>query len=200
MKAAVVYGENDIRIADVPTPSPGPGEALVKVKASGVGATDVKILGGTGLPGDLPAILGHEVAGTVEALGGGVTGLKADQRVAVYPIAVCGACFFCERGRHSLCVDQYGLAHGVDGGFAEYVLVPDRIVRLNGVVDIGDMPFDLAAMIEPVSCCLSAAALLCALLSTGAAAMPVTPGFHKQTRPSVALSRRERGFPREGSG
>ena len=157
MRAAVVYGPNDIRLMDVPTPAPGAGEVLVRVKGSGVCATDVKILGGSGLPKHLPTILGHEVSGTVEALGAGVDGLRPGQRVAVYPIAACGECFFCQRGLHPLCLKPYGLAHGADGGFAEYVLVPRQIVRLGGVVDIGDMPFDLAAMIEPFSCCISAA-------------------------------------------
>lgn len=157
MKAAVVYGENEMRIAEVPTPEPGPGEVLVRVRGSGVCATDVKILGGSGLPKELPTILGHEVAGEIEAIGQGVTGLEAGLPVAVYPIAVCGECLFCRQDRHSLCPTQYGLAHGVDGGFAEYVLVPARIVSLGGVLAIGDMPFDLAAMIEPVACCLSAA-------------------------------------------
>lgn len=158
MKAAVVHGENDIRIAEVPRPDPGPGEVLVRVRASGVCATDVKILGGSGLPKELPTILGHEVAGEIAALGEGVTGLWIGQRVAVYPIAVCGECMYCRQDRHSLCPTQYGLAHGVDGGFAEYVRVPARIVAVGGVLDIGPMPFDLAAMIEPVACCLSAAA------------------------------------------
>lgn len=157
MKAAVVYGENDIRVAEVPTPRPGPGEVLLKVKGSGVCATDVKILGGTGLPSDLPTILGHEAAGTIAALGDGVSGLDVGQCVAVYPIAVCGACVYCRQGRHSLCLDQYGLGHGIDGAFAEYVKIPGRIVSLGGIIDIDDMPFDLAAMIEPVSCCLAAA-------------------------------------------
>lgn len=157
MKAAVVYGKNDIRIEDVPTPVPGPGEALVKVRGSGVCATDVKILGGLGLPKNLPTILGHEVAGEIESFGEGVTDLTQGQRVAIYPIAACGECFFCKQKRHSLCVIPYGLAHGADGGFAEYVCVPHQIVRLGGVIDINDLPFDMAAMIEPVSCCLSAA-------------------------------------------
>jgi L-iditol 2-dehydrogenase len=157
MKAAVVYGENDIRISEIPTPVPGPGEVLVKVKASGVCATDVKILGGSGLPKELPIILGHEAAGTVEALGEGVTGLTINQRVAVYPIAACGECFFCRQGRYSLCFKPYGLGHGADGGFAEYVLIPRQIVRLGGTIDIGDMSFDMAAMIEPTSCCVAAA-------------------------------------------
>lgn len=157
MKAAVVYGKNDIRVAEVETPSPGPGEVLLKVKGSGVCATDVKILGGTGLPKELPTILGHEVAGEIAQLGEGVGDLEVGQRVAVYPIAACGECSYCKQARYSLCIDQYGFAHGIDGGFAEHVLVPNRIVRLDGIVDIGDMPFDLAAMTEPVSCCISAA-------------------------------------------
>ncbi|MBI4632284.1 MAG: alcohol dehydrogenase catalytic domain-containing protein [Deltaproteobacteria bacterium] len=157
MKAAVVYGENDIRISEVPTPVPGAGQVLIKVKASGVCATDVKILGGSGLPKELPTILGHEVAGTIEALGEGVTGLTINQRVAVYPIAACGECFFCKQGRYSLCFKPYGLGHGADGGFAEYVAVPAQIVRLKGIIAINDMPFDMAAMIEPTSCCIAAA-------------------------------------------
>ena len=157
MKAAVVYGENDIRIAEVPTPSPGPGEILIRVKASGVCATDVKILGGAGLPKSLPTILGHEVAGLIEAVGEGVSGLETGRPVAVYPIAACGECFFCRAGRYNLCVKPYGLGHGADGGFAEYLLVPSQIVRLQGIVDIGETPFDMAAMIEPVSCCIAAA-------------------------------------------
>jgi len=157
MKAAVVYGPGDIRITETPTPQPGPGEILVRVRACGVCATDVKILGGSGLPKELPTILGHEVAGTVAALGQGVSGFDVDARVAVYPIAACGECFFCERGRHSLCLEPYGLAHGADGGFAEYLVVPEQIVRLGGIIPIEDVPYDSAVMIEPVSCCLSAA-------------------------------------------
>ena len=157
MKAAVVYGENDIRMEEAPTPSPGPGEVLIKVRGSGVCATDVKILSGNGLPKELPTILGHEVAGEIHALGAGVTGLEVGQRVAVYPIAVCNECLYCKSQRHSLCPNQTGLAHGVDGGFAEYVLIPERIVNLGGIIDIGNMPYDLGAMLEPMACCLAAA-------------------------------------------
>ena len=157
MKAAVVHGANDIRLEDVPIPRPSSREVLIRVRGSGVCATDVKILGGNGLPKHLPTILGHEVAGTVEEVGSEVKDLLPGERVAVYPIAACGICFYCKSGKHSLCVEPYGLAHGADGGFAEYVLVPRQIVSLGGIVRIGEMAFDLAAMIEPVSCCLSAA-------------------------------------------
>ena len=159
MKAAVVYRKNEIKIAEVPRPRARSGEVVVKVRASGICATDVKILSGTGIPAELPAILGHEVAGTVAELGAGAgeAGLHVGQRVAVYPIAACGECFYCRQGRNSLCLQEHGLGHGDDGGFAEYVRVPAEVVGLGGVIDIGDMPFDLAAMIEPVSCCIAAA-------------------------------------------
>ncbi len=77
--------------------------------------------------------------------------------MAVYPVAACGHCVYCRPGRNSLCLNEHGLGHGDDGGFAEYVRIPAEIVRLGGVLDIGDMPFDLAAMIEPTSCCIAAA-------------------------------------------
>ena len=159
MKAAVVEAQNRIRIADVPRPRAGDGELVVKVRASGICATDVKILGGLGTPAELPAILGHEVAGTISELGPGAEadGLHEGQRVAVYPVAACGHCVYCRQGRNSLCLNEHGLGHGDDGGFAEYVRIPAEIVRLGGVLDIGDMPFDLAAMIEPTSCCIAAA-------------------------------------------
>jgi len=157
MKAAVMHGDNDLRLEEVATPRAKPGEMVVQVKACGICATDVKILAGTSTPRTLPTIRGHEVAGFVHEMGDGVQGLEVGQRVAVYPIASCGRCFFCERGRHSLCEDEFGLAHGIDGGFAEYVRIPDRLVALGGVVPIqDDLAFDLAAMAEPLSCCISA--------------------------------------------
>lgn len=157
MKAAVVHALNDIRIEHRPTPQPAPDQILVKVGAAGVCSTDVKQLGGLSPPRHLPTILGHEVAGTIAAVGRDVTAWQAGQRVAVYPIAACSACFYCRQGRHSLCEHEYGLGHGADGAFAEYLLVPAEILALGGVIDIGDMPFDTGVLIEPLSCVISAA-------------------------------------------
>ena len=157
MRAAVLYGENDLRHEEVATPRAEKGEVVVQVKACGVCTTDVKTLAGEGTPRDLPVILGHEVAGLLHEVGIGVEGLAVGQRVAVYPRAFCGECFFCRQGRHSLCLDQFGLAHGVDGGFAEYVRIPERLVNLGGIIAIEDsLDYDLAAMAEPLSCCFSA--------------------------------------------
>ena len=157
MKAAVVHGANDIRIEEVPRPVPEPGDIVVRVKASGICATDVKTLLGQGLPNNLPTILGHEVAGEVFLLGEGVEDFDLGDRVAIYPIAVCGECDYCLQNRHNLCRHEFGLAHGIDGGFAEYVRIPRQILKIGGVVKIPpDLPFDLAALAEPLSCGLAA--------------------------------------------
>lgn len=157
MKAAVVHGANDIRLEEVPRPFPEPGDIVVRVRASGICATDIKTLLGQGLPKKLPTILGHEVAGEVSALGEGVKDFAAGDRVAVYPIAVCGECDYCRDERHNLCRHEFGLAHGIDGGFAEFVRIPRQILNVGGVVKIpADIPFELAALAEPISCGLAA--------------------------------------------
>jgi len=153
MKAAVVHGKGDIRIEEYGTPSAGQGEIIVKTKMCGICATDIKTLLGQGLPKDLPTILGHEVVGEIAEIGEGVAGFGIGDRVAVYPIAVCGKCYFCKRGRNSLCEHEFGLAHGVEGGFAEFVRLPREIVNIGGVVKLPDeLSFEKAVLAEPLSC------------------------------------------------
>ena len=94
---------------------------------------------------------------TLSVSTGQTTGFNLGDRVTTYPIAACDACFYCRLGKHNLCLEESGFGHGIDGGFAEYVRVPRKIVDLGGVFDIGHMPYDLASLVEPVSCCLAAA-------------------------------------------
>ena len=158
MQAAVVHGINDIRIEDYPDPVAGPGEVVIKSKVAGICATDIKTLLGQGIPKDLPTILGHEVVGEIYAIGEGVEGYDTGERVAVYPIAVCGKCRYCRQGRHNLCEAEFGLGHGIEGGFAEYVRLPKEIVNIGGVVKLHeDFSYEDAVMAEPLSCALAAA-------------------------------------------
>ncbi len=158
MKAAVVHGVNDIRIEDYPDPVAGPGEVVVKTRVAGICATDIKTLLGQGIPKDLPTILGHEVVGEIAETGAGVQDFALGDRVAVYPIAVCGKCRYCRQGRHNLCEDEFGLGHGIEGGFAEYVRLPRRIVDIGGVIRLADdVSFEDAVFAEPLSCTLAAA-------------------------------------------
>jgi threonine dehydrogenase-like Zn-dependent dehydrogenase len=153
MKAAVVHGKGDIRIEEYSTPAAGDGEIIVRTRMCGICATDIKTLLGQGLPKDLPTILGHEVVGEIAEIGKGVSDYRIGDRVAVYPIAVCGDCHFCRRGRNSLCEHEFGLAHGIEGGFAEFVRLPREIVNIGGVVKLPDaLPFEKAVLAEPLSC------------------------------------------------
>ncbi len=158
MKAAVVHGVNDIRIEEYPSPVVGAGEVIVKTKIAGICATDIKTLLGQGIPKDLPTILGHEVVGEIAATGDGVKRFAVGDRVAVYPIAACGKCHYCLQGRHNLCEAEFGLGHGIEGGFAEYVRLPKEIIDIGGVVKLeDDFSYEDAVLAEPLSCTLAAA-------------------------------------------
>jgi 2-desacetyl-2-hydroxyethyl bacteriochlorophyllide A dehydrogenase len=149
MLAAVIETPQRLALKEVPAPEPARGEVLVAVHASGVCGTDLHILQGD-YWGDYPRIPGHEFSGVIAALGEGVTGLRAGDRVAVNPNLPCGRCRYCLKGRVNLCTANTAMGVTRDGGFAEYCAVPAALVLpLPGAVSL------LAgALAEPVSCCL----------------------------------------------
>ena len=149
MVKATFTAPYEITIEEAPVPDPAPGEALVKVTACGICGTDLKINEGHYL-GSLPMTPGHEFAGVVEALGEGVTHLSPGDRVAVNPNLPCHRCTFCRRGTPHLCENAQAVGVTRPGGFAEYCSAPAGLL----VPVPGDLPLRLAAMMEPVSCCL----------------------------------------------
>ena len=159
MKAVVYHGKGDLRVEDVPVPEPGPGEMLVRVDACGICPTDLKKVETGLLPG--PRIFGHEIAGTVAALGSGTRGFREGERVVVHHHVPCGACFFCERELYAQCpvYKKNGTTAGFEpsgGGYAEYVLALDWIVA-RGTIPIPDgIRAEEAAFVEPVNTCLKA--------------------------------------------
>lgn len=126
MRAAVLERlGGPIVVRRVPVPRPGPGEVLVRVAACGVCRTDLKIRAGHKKDAVLPAILGHEIAGTVAGLGPGVEGLALGDPVVVGHNVVCGTCAYCRSGRDSLCgALKAKIGYNVPGGYAEYVRAP----------------------------------------------------------------------------
>jgi propanol-preferring alcohol dehydrogenase len=136
MRAARIFEDLSLRVAETDTPAPGPGEVLVRVHAAGVCGTDLHILDGMIKPDPYPMTLGHEAAGVVEAAGEG-TGLRAGDRVAVYNKLFCGWCEQCLAGRPNICDREPGqLGFNMDGGDAEYLVVPERnLVPVPDVVD-----------------------------------------------------------------
>lgn len=150
-----MFGKNDIRVQEVPTPTPRRGEILIKVRSAAVCGTDIRMItnGVAGIDEEHPRILGHEIAGIIEALGENVSGYSVGQRVAIAPNMGCGICEPCIRGNGHLCPDYKALGINLDGGFAEYCVVPEIAVRGGNVCILDDgVSFDDGAVNEPLSC------------------------------------------------
>lgn len=155
MLAARMYGIGDIRLEEIPTPVPRSGELLIRVKAAAICGTDVRMLqnGAKGIDESHPRVLGHEIAGVIEKLGEDVTGYRVGQRVAVAPNMGCGICDRCVAGNGHLCPDYRALGINLDGGFAEYCLIPQAAVRGGNLCVLDDaVSFDDGAVNEPLSC------------------------------------------------
>ncbi|MGD0913277.1 MAG: zinc-dependent dehydrogenase [Terracidiphilus sp.] len=164
MRAVVYRGINDMRIETVPVPKIGPGELLVKIATCGICGTDLKkIHMGSH---SAPRIFGHEMAGTVAAVGEGVTRFAVGDRVMSFHHVPCGNCYYCRKQTPAQCplYKKTGATAGFEpsgGGFAEYIRVMDFVVENRGVVRIPDgVPFEQAAFVEPVNTVLKGVKLL----------------------------------------
>lgn len=139
--------EEPARVVDVPVPEPGPGQVLVRVAGAGLCHSDLHLMQwpAGSLPYELPFTLGHEVAGTVAALGPGADGLEPGEPVLVYGPWGCGGCRWCSVGAEHLCErapKARGAGLGRDGGLAEYMIVPSPrlTVRLDGLDPVAAAP------------------------------------------------------------
>lgn len=152
MLATMYYGPMDIRLEQRPIPRPEAGEVLVQVAAATTCGTDVKTYrrGHPLLFPHTPAGFGHEVAGKVAAVGAGIHQFHEGDAVVVANSAPCRSCFYCRRGQESLCENLLFL----NGAFAEYLLVPERIVRYNLHRFPPETSFVAAALTEPLACAL----------------------------------------------
>lgn len=152
MKAARFYERHKLIVDDVPAREPSANEIKIRVRFCGICGTDVHIYEGDKGSAEVnpPVILGHELSGDVAAVGSAVTRFRPGDRVSVDPNAYCGKCYFCVNGMKHLCEHMVGLGTAADGGFAEYVTVPEELV-----FPIADnVDYESAAMTEPLSCCL----------------------------------------------
>ena len=148
MKALVIR-DGHLELQERPCRPPGWGEALVRVHAVGICATDLHLLAGSQRFDRIPPVLGHEIAGIVESVGGGVSSDWVGSRVVVDPVIGCGMCPYCHGGRKLLCKagGELGTTGG-DGGYAEYVTVPAaNLYRWPQTLS-----FEEGAMMEPLNC------------------------------------------------
>jgi D-arabinitol dehydrogenase (NADP+) len=148
MKSLRILEPNHVEIVDVPVPTPRDDEVLIRVAASGICGTDIHILRGETM-GSYPVVPGHEFSGTVVQAGRLVTRFKTGDNVAVEPNIPCNNCTECLHNRQNFCQNWQAIGVTLPGGMAEYVAVPEPQVFLTG-----DLPFEQAAFVEPLSCVL----------------------------------------------
>ena len=141
MRALVLEQPGDpprLAVRDVPVPEPGPRDVLVRVGACGFCHHDYLVMRGVLRRGVKDrVVLGHEIAGEVEACGASVTGFAPGDKVVSLLTNACGACAMCAQGREHRCLRGHGIGHSVDGGFAEYVAVSEHsLVKLPADADL----------------------------------------------------------------
>src|SRR5437588_4824663 len=152
MMAAVLYGKEHLEVEEVAVPQIANTDVLVRVKAALTCGTDVKVYR-RGYHARMivpPALFGHELAGVIEHVGGGVRNFKKGMRVVALNSAPCGRCFYCSKHQENLCEDLLFN----NGAYAEFIKIPRRIVEANMLAVPSDVSFEAAAMVEPLACVL----------------------------------------------
>ncbi len=149
MKAAVLYGNEDIRYDDYPTPECGPGMVKVRVRATGICGSDIPRVLHNGAH-FYPIVLGHEFAGDVVEIGEGVTAVAVGDTVSGAPLVPCMQCADCQQGNYALCRHYSFIGSREQGSFADYVVIPER----NAIKYDPAIPYAQAAMFEPAAVAL----------------------------------------------
>src|SRR5579872_2837739 len=150
MQAAVLYGQEQIRVEDVAPQPLAPGEARIQIEAALTCGTDLKVFK-RGYHARMivpPAVFGHELAGTISEVHPAASGWTVGERVVVANSAPCGNCFYCRNARENLCDDLLFL----NGAYAESIAVPARLVEKNLLRLKPETRFRDAALVEPLAC------------------------------------------------
>jgi L-iditol 2-dehydrogenase len=153
-RCAYLIAPGRVELRSVATPSPGPGELLVEIKCALSCGTDLKTWRRGHPMFRLPMAFGHEFAGVVAATGEGVRKFQVGDEVMVAPTAPCGHCFFCCRGQENLCPDAVGRM--LMGAYADFIVIPAHIAEFNTFLKPPALPFEEAALLEPLACVVHA--------------------------------------------
>ncbi|MCM8829365.1 MAG: alcohol dehydrogenase catalytic domain-containing protein, partial [Candidatus Omnitrophica bacterium] len=155
-KAAVLKGIENLEIVERDVPSPKRGELLLKVKSCAICGTDIKVFHHGHKHIVFPRVTGHEVSGIIEKAGEDIEQYREGDRVAVAPAIPCGYCYYCRKGWQSMCDNLKAIGYHFDGGFAQYMIVPEVAVR-NGCVNKipENVDFDQASLAEPLACVIN---------------------------------------------
>lgn len=150
MKKKVGEGMGGLEYCDIPKPIPKENELLVKVMATGICGTDIHIMEDA-YPHTVPVVLGHEFTGVVEEMGSDTKGFVVGDQVIVHNIIGCGNCHYCKKGDYVFCEEKQSIGVNLNGGMAEYVVVPYDHAMLVPAAMVGK---DSPALSEPIACCV----------------------------------------------
>jgi L-iditol 2-dehydrogenase len=154
MRVVRFHAPGDVRIEEAPEPTAGPGEVKLRVHNCSTCGTDVKIFRYGHHHIVPPRVMGHEIAGEVVA--SNADGWTVGERVQVIAAIPCGQCAECRRGRPTVCPQQESIGYHYDGGFAEYVVVPAKVLAVDGLHRIpGALSYAEASLAEPLACVLN---------------------------------------------
>jgi len=157
VRQAVLVEPRRLELRDVAPPRPGRGEVLIEVRCALSCGTDLKAFRRGHPLWPMPTPFGHEFSGVVAQVGAGVTTFKPGDEVMAAPTAPCGECFYCGRGQENLCADAVGRM--VLGAYADLLLLPAHVVARNTFIKPPQVPFEEAALLEPLSCVVHAQAM-----------------------------------------
>jgi len=161
MKVLRFYAPGDVRIEDAPIPQITADEILLRVRNCSTCGTDVKIFHNGHQNLTPPRVIGHEVAGEVAEVGANVSGWSVGDRAQVIAAVPCGECYECRKGWMAVCQNQTSIGYQYDGGFAEYMVVPQAVLKVDGLNRIPEgVGFDEASAAEPFACAINAQELL----------------------------------------
>ena len=158
MKALRFHAPGDVRLEDVPEPTCGPREVKIRVRNCSTCGTDVKIYKNGHVNITRETTMGHEVAGEVVEVGdAALGGFHVGERVQCIAAVPCGECHECRKGWMAVCQNQTSVGYQYDGGFAEYMIVPEQVLKVDGLNRIPDgVGFDEASAAEPFACAINA--------------------------------------------
>ena len=156
MRAVVLNGPNDFAPTDLPKPQIGDNDILLEMKKAAICGTDMRILAGTKTKGvRYPSVIGHEMCGVICEMGKKVSGFQIGDKVSIANVIPCGSCPACLAGRENACMNRKAVGYEFDGGFEEYVLIPEIAIKSGNVIKLPEhVSFTAGALIEPLACCI----------------------------------------------
>lgn len=156
MRAVILSGPNEFAPGELERPSIGDNDILLEMKKAAICGTDIRILEGTKRKGvRYPSVIGHEMCGIICEVGRNVKGYKVGEKVAIANVIPCHSCHSCLTGRENACMNRKAIGYEFNGGFEEYVLIPEICIQSGNVIKLPEqVSFAEGALIEPLSCCI----------------------------------------------